>query len=112
MRIKNGKEPLDATGIHPEIHKQVYTFIEGELGIKKKTLKLPLDPTTFTNKGLQPLAQPHTQPLAQRSEKYGIGYETMMDVIQELQRPGLDPREEIEPPSFKSDVLDLKDLQI
>jgi transcriptional accessory protein Tex/SPT6 len=43
LSIKNGKEPLDMTGIHPEIHKQVYAFIEGELGIKKKDLKLPLD---------------------------------------------------------------------
>jgi len=33
---------LDATGIHPEIHKQVYAFIENELGIKKKALKLPI----------------------------------------------------------------------
>jgi uncharacterized protein len=36
----------------------------------------------------------------------------MSDVIHELQRPGLDPREEIDPPSFKSDVLEMKDLQI
>jgi uncharacterized protein len=36
----------------------------------------------------------------------------MIDVIQELQRPGLDPREEIDPPSFKSDVLEIKDLKI
>ena len=114
MRIKNGKEPLDATGIHPEIHKQVYAFIEGELGIKKKNLKLPLDSTLLTSyctpcQGGRPK---DGGVIRERSEKYGIGYETMMDVIQELQRPGLDPREEIEPPSFKSDVLDLKDLQI
>ena len=36
----------------------------------------------------------------------------MEDVIKELQRPGLDPREEIEKPVFKSDVLDIKDVQI
>jgi transcriptional accessory protein Tex/SPT6 len=42
LRIKNGKEPLDMTGIHPEIHKQVYAFIEEVLGIKKKELKLPI----------------------------------------------------------------------
>jgi len=33
---------LDETGIHPEIHKQVYELIEKELGIKKKVLKLPM----------------------------------------------------------------------
>ncbi|MEI7558384.1 MAG: hypothetical protein WCJ45_06375 [bacterium] len=42
MRIKGGKEILDETGIHPEIHKQVYELIEKELGIKKKDLKLPM----------------------------------------------------------------------
>jgi hypothetical protein len=34
---------LDETGIHPEIHKQVYALIENELGIKKKALKLPMN---------------------------------------------------------------------
>ncbi|GHV21898.1 hypothetical protein FACS189428_3080 [Clostridia bacterium] len=52
MRIKGGKESLDMTGIHPEIHKQVYNFLEQELGIKKKDLKLPLENITPTNNGL------------------------------------------------------------
>jgi transcriptional accessory protein Tex/SPT6 len=42
LRIKGGKEVLDETGIHPEIHKQVYELIEKEMGIKKKDLKLPM----------------------------------------------------------------------
>ncbi|MDR0281760.1 MAG: hypothetical protein LBI53_00035 [Candidatus Peribacteria bacterium] len=117
MRIKNGKEPLDATGIHPEIHKQVYAFIEEELGIKKKNLKLPLDSisrrdASLTRPNHAILRDPSEVTVRTRAEKYGIGYETMEDVIKELQRPGLDPREEIEPPSFKSDVVDIKDLQI
>lgn len=33
---------MDETGIHPEIHKQVYELIEKEMGIKKKDLKLPM----------------------------------------------------------------------
>ncbi|MEI8008970.1 MAG: helix-hairpin-helix domain-containing protein [bacterium] len=43
LRIKGGKEILDETGIHPEIHKQVYELIEKEMGIKKKDLKLPMN---------------------------------------------------------------------
>ena len=101
MRIKGGKEPLDSTGIHPEIHKQVYAFIETELGIKKKSLKLPLDVQQFSEHQVNG-----------RSEKYGIGYETMVDVIKELQRPGLDPRDELEVPCFKSDVLSVEDVKI
>jgi uncharacterized protein len=33
------------------------------------------------------------------------------DVVAELQRPGLDPREEIEAPTFKSDILEIEDLE-
>lgn len=101
LRIKQGKEPLDETGIHPEIHSSVSLFIEEVLGIKKKDLVLPLPKIDAT------LAQ-----LQQRSATYGIGLETMQDVVDELQRPGLDPRDQIDPPSFKSDVLDVKDLKI
>ncbi len=101
LRIKGGKEPLDATGIHPEIHKQVYAFLEEVLWVKKKSLKLPLAVEKYSD-----------QQIKDRSEKYDIGYETMKDVIKELQRPGLDPREELEVPCFKSDVLEIGDVKI
>ena len=97
------------TGIHPEIHKQVYAFINEELGIKKADLKLPISATQCRDASL---TRPSEATVRERAEKYGIGYETMEDVVKELQRPGLDPREEIDPPSFKSDVLDFKDLKI
>jgi uncharacterized protein len=42
LRIQWGKEPLDATGIHPEMYEKVYSILENELGIKKKDLHLPL----------------------------------------------------------------------
>lgn len=101
MRIKEGKEPLDATGIHPDHHKATYAFLEGELGIKKKSLKLPLEMPHYDESQISAF-----------STKYELGFETMEDIIKELQRPGLDPREEIEKPVFKSDVLDIKDVQI
>lgn len=101
LRIKGGKEVLDATGIHPEIHKQVYAFIETELGIKKKALKLPMAVEKYSDQQIKDWAT-----------KYDIGYETMVDVIKELQRPGLDPRDELEVPCFKSDVLEITDLKI
>ena len=101
MRIKEGKEPLDATGIHPDHHKATYAFLEGELGIKKKNLKLPLDMPHYDESQISTFC-----------DKYELGFETMEDIIRELQRPGLDPREEIEKPVFKSDVLDIKDVQI
>ncbi|HRU50351.1 MAG TPA: Tex family protein [Candidatus Absconditabacterales bacterium] len=104
LRIKGGKEALDATGIHPEIHKQVYDFIENELGIKKKDLILPIQESVLSQ-------AKSTETLKSRSQKYEIGFETLQDVVAELQRPGLDPREEIEAPVFKSDILEISDLQ-
>jgi len=101
LRIKGGKEILDETGIHPEIHKQVYELIEKEMGIKKKDLKLPM------------LVEKYPEnKLVEWSEKYKIGLETLRDVLAELQRPGLDPRDELEAPCFSSTILDIKDLQI
>ena len=101
LRIKEGKEPLDATGIHPDHHRATYAFLEGELGIKKKNLKLPLQMPHYDENQVSAFC-----------DKYELGFETMEDIIKELQRPGLDPREEIEKPVFKSDVLDIKDVQI
>ncbi len=101
MRIKWGKEILDETGIHPEIHKQVYSLIENEFGIKKKDLKLPMN------------VEKHPEnKLVERSGKYEIWLETLRDVLAELQRPGLDPRDELEAPCFSSTILDIKDLVI
>jgi len=59
---------LDATGIHPEIHKQVYELIEKEFGIKKKDLKLPMDAkflSSFVKEG-------DRKAVEDLSEKYGI----------------------------------------
>ena len=92
---------MDETGIHPEIHKQVYALIENELGIKKKALKLPMAVEKYPE-----------NKLIEWSEKYTIGLETLRDVLAELQRPGLDPRDELEAPCFSSTIVDIKDLQI
>ena len=46
LRIKEGKEPLDATGIHPDHYAATLSFLEGELGIKKKNLILTVDYAT------------------------------------------------------------------
>lgn len=106
LRIKWGKEILDETGIHPEIHKQVYALLENEMGIKKKDLKLPLD------KSLRGARLGANEAIQQRSETYKIWLETLRDVLAELQRPGLDPRDELEAPCFSSTIVDIKDLEI
>lgn len=101
LRIKWWKEVLDETGIHPDCYKQVYSYLENELWLKKKDVKLPMLLKDYSDSEIEKLA-----------EKYGLWFETMEDCLKELQRPWLDPREELEKPCFKSDVLDIKDVQI
>ena len=86
------------------MYDKTYTFLEKELGISKKKLQLPL-----TEAKLQTASE---KTLQTWSTTYDIGFETLSDIIKELQRPGLDPRENLDPPSFKSDVLETKDLQV
>ena len=71
---------------------------------KAKPLTLPLDTILFAgwNEGK----------ITTIAGQYNVGYETLADIIKELQRPGLDPRENMDPPSFKADVLELKDLEV
>lgn len=46
------------------------------------------------------------------SDKYDIGTQTLSDILAELARPGRDPRDDLDPPAFASDILDIKDLTI
>lgn len=98
MRIVDGKEPLDATGIHPESYDKVYELLKNEYSIDKKKLTLPMS-----------INNPK---IAERSTKYNIGQETLEDIIKELEKPGQDPRDDLTPPSFAAEVMDIKDLKI
>ena len=98
LRILDGKEPLDATGIHPEMYEKVYTMIEWEWWTKKKAVKLPLTVSSFN--------------ISQASIQYDIWVETLEDIIKELQAPGRDPRDDLTPPSFAGNIMDIKDLKV
>lgn len=98
LRVLWWKEPLDATGIHPEMYSKTYDLIENELQTPKKKVVLPF---TITNPNIP-----------KRSEKYDIGQDTLTDIIKELQRPGLDPRDDLTPPAFSADVMEIQDLKI
>ncbi|HMT00874.1 MAG TPA: helix-hairpin-helix domain-containing protein, partial [Candidatus Absconditabacterales bacterium] len=100
LRVKNSKEPLDATGIHPESYEIIYSILEKEFQIGKKNLVLPYDLGLDSRK------------IAELAGKYGIGEDTLTDSINELARPGLDPRKEFDTQLFRNDVLDIKDLQV
>ncbi|WP_081756866.1 Tex family protein [Gorillibacterium massiliense] len=99
MRISGGKNPLDSTPIHPES----YGVVEGlfaELGLKRSEIG--------SSRMRERLTEVATEELAPR---LGVGVPTLGDIVASLQRPGRDPREELPPPIFRTDVLKLEDLR-
>ena len=100
LRINNGDNPLDNTGIHPESY-EITNKILNELNLNIKDI----NSVEFKDKLKQASA-------LDLSEKFNIDIYTVKDIIKELLNPGLDPRDEIEPPILKSDILTIEDLKI
>ena len=100
LRINNGDNPLDNTGIHPES----YELTEHLLS------KLKLDIKNInTNEFKEVLNKANSEEL---SKLLNTDIYTITDIIKELLNPGLDPRSEIDPPILKSNILTLEDLKI
>lgn len=102
LRIRDGENVLDNTAVHPEsyaacdalLKKMGYTTDD----VLKQNLCL-LDLAVSKN-GLKSLA-----------EELNIGEPTLKDILEELKKPGRDPRDELPPPMLKRDILDLKDIK-
>ena len=102
LRITGGKEPLDSTAVHPESYPAAKALLKA-LGYVESDIsagKLSSLRDEAEKIGLPSLA-----------EKLGIGVPTLSDVIDELMKPGRDPRDELPPPLLRSDVLEIKDLK-
>ena len=98
LRINNGTNPLDNTGIHPESY-ELTSKILAMLGLDIKNMQTNEFKETLNNVDIQSLVNKFS------SDEY-----TIKDIIKELLNPGLDPRSEIEPPILRSDVLKIEDL--
>lgn len=98
MRISDGENPLDQTPIHPESYGVVDQLFR-ELGLELNALGQQELKDKLA--GLNP---------DQIAPKLGVGGPTLRDILDSLQRPGRDPREELPPPIFRTDVLQLEDL--
>jgi len=99
LRISDGANPLDRTPIHPESYAVVGKLFK-ELGLK------------LTDIGTEELkAKLAEVRLEDVSERLGVGIPTLRDIVDSLQRPGRDPRDELPPPIFHTDVLDIEDLK-
>ncbi|MDY6335008.1 MAG: Tex family protein, partial [Lachnospiraceae bacterium] len=96
LRIQGGKEPLDATAVHPENYDAVKELLH--------SLGLADDPASFRMAGLLVKDKKRT------AERIGIGEVTLRDILTELEKPARDPREDMPKPILKSDVLSIGDL--
>ena len=97
LRIRGGKNPLDATSVHPESYAAAEKFLES-MGMKPEDI--------FGGHGVY-----FVKDYAKTAEKLGIGEITLRDMVKELTKPGRDPREEMPKPILRTDVLDMKDLK-
>ncbi|GAA0801668.1 Tex family protein [Faecalicatena orotica] len=100
MRIMDGKNPLDATGVHPE------SYEAAEKLLQKQGFK-PEDITGGNLTGLSLTIRDYKE----LAEELGIGEITLRDIVKELEKPARDPRDEMPKPILRTDVLDMKDLK-
>ena len=102
LRIPGAKDPLDATAVHPESYPAAKALLK-ECG---RTLA---DIGTGAMREL--LAQAEGKGIPDLAKKLGVGEPTIRDIIDELMKPGRDPREALPPPLLRTDVMELKDLK-
>ncbi len=101
LKIPNGENPLDNTFIHPESY-----------GATEKLLKLcNLSTTAVNEKGNLVELYVKNNGLKNIVEDIKIGEPTLIDIIENLKKPGRDPREEMPKPILRSDVLKIEDLE-
>ena len=100
MRIKDGENPLDYTGVHPESYEAATALLK-ELG---------MDIDNIGKEGIKDLRK-NIKDYPKMAEKLGIGEITLKDIVKELEKPGRDPRDEMPKPILRTDVLEMKDLK-
>ncbi len=99
LRLPDSKEPLDNTGVHPESYAQARALMNvfGYSEITKDGLKGLSDKVSHYGK-------------EKLSGELGIGIPTLDDIVKELEKPGLDIRDDFDEPILRDDILDMNDL--
>ena len=100
MRIQGGKNPLDATGVHPESYEAAAKLLEKQGFSLDDIRNGNLTGLSLTIKDYKKLA-----------EELEIGEITLRDIVKELEKPARDPRDEMPKPILRTDVLEMKDLK-
>ncbi len=103
LRVRDGKNPLDNTAVHPESYEAAKSLME-ECGFKLADIG-----TSEMNK-INDTINSHGRKAV--CEKLGIGVPTLKDIVEELMKPGRDLRDELPAPLMRSgDVMEIKDLK-
>ena len=98
MRISGGDNPFDATSIHPESYEAAGKLLE-ELGYGR---------SWAGESGMKAI---YVKDYKKMAARIGVGELTLRDIVQELCKPGRDPRDEMPKPILRTDVLEMKDLK-
>lgn len=101
IRIAESKHPLDNTGVHPESYKAAERLLE-ECGYTLEQVRRG----QLTDLS----AKAQTIGLPQLAQVCGVGEPTLADILKELLKPARDPRDELPPPIFRTDIMQAKDL--
>ncbi|MBP3925639.1 MAG: RNA-binding transcriptional accessory protein [Clostridium sp.] len=99
-RISGGKNPLDATSVHPESYKAAEALL-ARLGYQLSDL---------TQGGIPGIGK-KIHDSKKLAAELGIGEITLKDIVSELEKPARDPREEMPKPILRTDVMEMKDLK-
>lgn len=103
MRIFDGTNPLEMTAVHPESY-EVAENLLAQLGYDDKSIQ--------NKETLQKLREDLKKvPVKEMAKQLKVGELTLQDIINELEKPGRDPREELPKPILRADVLKFEDLQ-
>ncbi|MGJ3240689.1 MAG: Tex family protein [Anaerolineae bacterium] len=103
LRVRGGKNPLDETAIHPESYTIAHAILQDA------DLRLDV-PTESREQALKAFLRQHD--LTTLAQQLGAGELTLADILEQLRRPGRDPREDLDTPLLRSDVLSMEDLQV
>ena len=102
LRIRGGADALDMTGVHPESYAAAKKLLK-TVGFGEEDIR-----NGRTGEIRKKLSSVNEKELAR---DLGIGEYTLHDIIEELEKPGRDPREQLDAPVLRSDILEMKDLK-
>jgi len=103
LRIPDGEHPLDNTSIHPESYAATQALLN--------RLRIPLSSIRQPERGSVLRLLLRDTDRSELASDIGVGLPTLKDILDNLEKPGRDPREELPKPIFRTDVLKIEDLK-